>query len=354
MLTVKRLTIVSYKTLDTLKMPTLQDVAKRAGVSTATVSKVLSNTPYFTEETRSKVMKAVEDLGYRPNLAARALSSGRTQIIAVVFPYIYDAIFTDPLVLRILEGIESECTQRGYNILLSTPRLNGSGPDEHYLQLIQSGYIDGIIALDNVPLASVLAPVHNHGMPCVAIGYHETTYSVHSDDISGGHQLMRHILELGHRRVGIITVAEEMNFSINHRMHGLRIACEDAGIDFASLQIATGDFSVRSGIDCAGQLLTDYPDLTALICVNDRMAMGAIQQVRMLGRGIPNDFTVVGYDDIPTAAIFEPPLTTISQQAPELGRNAARILFEVLEGKKPASLKLPTRLIVRESSAVPR
>ncbi|MBN8618508.1 MAG: LacI family DNA-binding transcriptional regulator, partial [Anaerolineae bacterium] len=108
-------------------MPTLQDVAQKAGVSTATVSKVLSNTPYVSETTRLKVMEAVNELGYTPNLAARGLSSGKTHIIAVVFPYMYEAFFTDPLVLLILQGIEGECTQRGYNILLSTPRLRANG-----------------------------------------------------------------------------------------------------------------------------------------------------------------------------------------------------------------------------------
>src|SRR5690606_4338433 len=151
-------------------MPTLQDVAKRAGVSTATVSKVLSNTPYFTEETRLKVMAAVDELGYLPHLGARALSMGKTHIVAVVFPYIYDAIFKDPLVMQILEGIESESTQRGYNLLLSTPRLSKDGPDLHFQQMIRSGYLDGMIAIDNVPLASVAKSAYDRKIPHVVIG----------------------------------------------------------------------------------------------------------------------------------------------------------------------------------------
>lgn len=331
-------------------MPTLQDVAKRAGVSTATVSKVLSNTPYFTEKTRLKVMQAVEELGYLPNLAARALSTGKTQIVAVVFPYIYDAIFTDPLVLRILEGIETESTQRGYNLLLSTPRLTEGRPDEHYMQLIQSGYIDGILALDNVPLASVLEPVNKKGIPCVAIGYHPTAYYVRSNDYSGGLQLMEHILGQGHRHIGIISVSKQMNFSVNRRMQGLEDAAAAAGVDFSSLPIVNGDFSTSSGADGAEHLLSNFPELTALICLNDRMAMGAIQKARELGRSIPDDLAVVGYDDIPTAATFSPSLTTITQQAPELGRAAAYMLFEVLDKKTPAPIELETHLIIRQSS----
>lgn len=332
-------------------MPTLQDVAKRAGVSTATVSKVLSNKPYFTEETRDKVMKAVAELGYVPHLAARALSSGRTGIIAVVFPYLYDMIFSDPLVLRILEGIESEASQRGYAILLSTPKLTDHGPDPKYHQLITSGYIDGMITLDNVPFASVTEPASRKGIPAVAIGYYETPYTVQSDDYSGGVQLMRHVTALGHRHIGIISVPERLHYAIHYRLDGLRAAAEEANLDFDSVPRADGDFSTASGSKGAACLLEQHPDLTAIICLNDRMAIGAIQAAKQAGREVPADLSVVGYDDIPMAAAITPPLTTIDQQAPELGRAAARMLFEVIDNRAPASVRLSTALVVRESSA---
>lgn len=331
-------------------MPTLEDVARRAGVSTATVSKVLSNTPYFTEETRLKVMQAVEELGYIPNLAARALSSGKTHIIAVVFPYVYDAIFADPLVLTILEGIEAECTRRGYNILLSTPRISSNGIDENYLQLVQSGYLDGVLALDSYPVNSVLKPVTEKGIPAVAIGYHDCPYSVCSDDRGGGFQLMQYALSLGHRRIGIISIPDHLHFCVPERLAGLRAAAEAVGLDYNTLPKSNGDWSTPSGARCAAELLTAHPNLTALVCLNDRMAIGAIQQARELGRDVPRDLSVVGYDDIPMAAMFAPPITTISQQGPEMGRVAARMLFEILAGKRPTRLSMPTHLIVRQSS----
>jgi LacI family transcriptional regulator len=330
---------------------TLEDVAKRAGVSTATVSKVLSNTPYFTEKTRLKVMRAVEELGYVPNLAARALSSGKTHIIAVVFPYLYDAIFTDPLILNILQGVEEECSQRSYNLLLSTPRLTERGADENYHQLMRSGFLDGVIALDNVPIASVLKPVHDKGIPAVAIGYHSNDYYVRTADRSGGYQLMEHVLALGHHRIGIVSVPATIHFCVPERLAGMREAAEEVGLDFDALPIAKGDWSTASGGRCANSLLTRHPDLTALICLNDRMAMGVIQQARAMGRDVPRDLTVVGYDDIPTSAIFAPPLTTVTQQGPKLGQTAARLLFEVLDGGKPQPVELPTWLVVRQSSA---
>jgi DNA-binding LacI/PurR family transcriptional regulator len=349
-LVVKRLTIIDCINHSGFLVATLQDVAKRAGVSTATVSKVLSNTPYFTEATRQKVMKAVEELGYVRNIAAVALSSGKTQIIAVVFPYIYEAFFTDPLTLRILEGIEGECTQRGYNMLLSTPRLTQDGPDNHYLALIRSGYIDGIIAIDNVPNISVLKPVDKSRTACITIGYQETDLYIRSDDFSGGQQIMQHILEQGHKHIGIISIPEDMNVALNYRMDGMRSVAEDNGINFAELPTVYGDFSTANGISCTKELLEQHPQLTAIICLNDRMAIGAIQQAQAMGRKVPDDLAVAGYDDIPAAEIYTPRLTTINQQAPVLGHKAAQMLFDVLDGKAPSSINLATHLVVREST----
>jgi DNA-binding LacI/PurR family transcriptional regulator len=258
------------------------------------------------------------------------------------------------LVLSILQGVEAECSQRGYNMLLSTPRLSDDGVDENYRQLIQSGYLDGIIAIDNIPVASALKPANQKGVPTVCLGYHTNRHYVRSDDFSGGVLLMEHILELGHRAIGIIGAAEELHFSIHHRLAGLRATADEAGLDFTTFPVANGDFSTTSGAAAAKYLLENYSDLTALICLNDRMAMGAIQQARTMGRKVPRDLTVVGYDDIPTAELFAPPLTTIDQQAPKLGQIAAAMLFEVLNGKHPDPVILPTRLVVRQSSsAVP-
>lgn len=334
-------------------MPTLQDVAKYAGVSIATVSKVLSNTPYFTEETRDKVMRAVEALGYTPNLAARALSSGKTHIIAVVFPYIYDAIFTDPLVMQILEGIEAVCNGSGYNLLLSTPRLTAQGPDANFIQLVRSGYLDGLIAIDNVPLASVAAVSAERGIPTTVIGYVPAQYYVRSDDHDGGKQLVHHVTSLGHREIGLITVPDNMNFAVNERLLGVREGLAEAGIPFDPKRIFLGDYSSTSGALACQKLLDAYPQVTAIICMNDRMAIGAIQHLTSVGRRVPDDVTVVGYDDIALSSVFTPQLTTISQQASALGEIATRMLFDILGGQTPEPVVIPVELMIRGSSGIP-
>ena len=332
-------------------MATLQEVAKKAGVSTATVSKVLSNTPYFTEKTRQKVMAAVDELGYVPNLAARALVSGRTNIIGVVFPFIYDTVFTDPFVMYILEGLESVCRENRFNLLLSTPRLNGAGVEHDYLQLLRSGYLEGIVALDNVPVASVIEPAAQLGVPTVAIGSDDYPHYVYTDDFVGGNLVMEHVLSLGHRHIGIIQSPTELHAPLQRRIDGFRHAATNAGLDFAAFPIADGDFSIDSGVSAASELLIQCPDLTAIVCANDRMAMGAIQYASQHGYSVPERLTVVGYDNIPSSRAFTPPLTTINQHAPELGRHAARILFALLNGEQPDSVVLTPELLVRESSA---
>lgn len=335
-------------------MTTLQDVAKRAGVSTATVSKVLSNTPYFTAKTRDKVMRAVDELGYVPNLAARALSTGKTNVIAVVFPYVYDGIFKDPLVMHILEGIESECTQTDYNILLSTPRLTEEGVAPQFNQLLSSGYIDGVIAIDNVPLASVGDAAIKKNIPTVVIGYTENDYFVYSDDYGGGQQLMEHVLALGHKDIAIITVPDSMNHAIERRIDGIKSVLDKHGIDFDALPCELGDFSTAGGAKAMQNILSQNAKVTAVVCLNDRMAIGAIQQIYQAGLHVPDDITVVGYDNIASSEIATPPLTTIDQQAVELGREATKMLIDVLGDNCPEAKVLPTHLIVRESSAKPR
>jgi DNA-binding LacI/PurR family transcriptional regulator len=144
-----------------------------------------------------------------------------------------------------------------------------------------------------------------------------------------------------------------MHRSIDQRIVGIQAAAEMAGMDINRLPRLDGDFSMESGAACAAEMLEASPDLTAILCINDRMAMGAIQQARLIGRSVPDDLSVVGYDNIPMASVFAPPLTTIDQLAPDMGQIAAQMLFDILRGERPESIETPTKLIVRQSSALP-
>jgi len=335
-------------------MPTIQDVAKLAGVSTATVSKVLSNTPYFTEETRQKVMVAVDELQYRPNLAARALSSGKTSVIAVVFPYIYDTIFKDPHVMSILQGIETVLTSNEYHILLSTPRLTDDGPEENYVRLIRGGFIDGVIAIDNVPLASVAVEPRKMGLPVVVVGYHESEYVVRNDDFAGGKMQLEHVLSLGHKNIALIIVPPKNNYAINARLDGIRAHARAIGLDIDATPTAYSDFSTEGGAKATAEIMRDAPDTTAIIALNDRMAMGAVQQLQTMGYRVPEDVSVVGYDNLDVSGLFTPTLTTIDQDANQLGENAAQLILDVLDDDKTdfahENITVPS-LVQRASSA---
>lgn len=335
-------------------MPNLQDVAKLAGVSTATVSKVLSNTPYVSETTRQKVIHAIAELDYRPNLAARALVSGKTHIIAVVFPYLYDALFKDPLVLAILEGIEDELSQRQYNLLLSTPRLSNDGMGENYLQLMRSGYIEGIIAIDSVPDSPLTETARQYNIPLVVLGYHNAPYCVHSDDYSGGKMIMEHILELGHQQIGIVSVPKDKNLAVNERLRGMQAALQQRGLALSSFPFVESNFSTKGGASATNTLLEEHPYLTAIVCANDRMAIGAIQYLNSKGYRVPEQMTVVGYDNLSLAEMMSPALTTISQHATQLGRKSAEMLMALLNNQSPSTVVLPPTLIKRGSSGTPR
>lgn len=330
-------------------MATLREVATLAEVSTATVSKVLSNTPYVSAETRERVLHAVQTLGYEPNLAARALSKGKTYNIGVVFPYNYDHLFADPHTLAILEGVETECTQRGYNILLSTPRVPVEQSDQ-LRRLVRSGYLDGVIALETLPAAPVSAMLEQFRHPWIAIGTESVLgplNTVQSDDFSGAKAIAAHLIALGHRQIGIIGVEDIALAAAERRMEGYRAAFEEAGLDFARVPKVVGNFSTESGHRAAGELLALEDRPTAVLCLNDRMAIGAIQRAYEGGLSVPEALSVAGFDDIPNAATLTPPLTTVRQPAYAMGRKAAEMLFERITVRPTRSARVMRKADIR-------
>jgi len=336
-------------------MTTLKQVADRAGVSSATVSKVLSNTPYVSADTRARVLKAVEELGYVPNLAARALARGRTYNIGVIFPLIYTSIFTDPQTLSILEGVETVINERGYNILITTPKMPVQQSDQ-YRRLVQSRYCDGLILLENLPDELMSSFVASHNYPFVAIGYQsleDKSNTIRIDDYHGAYQAAKHLADLGHRNIGIIAVGPVSMFSISERLRGYRDALASAGIDFDRLPVACGSFSIESGAQALRQLLKADPRPTAVLCVTDLMSLGAINAAKSAGLNVPRDLSIVGFDDIPLAIHIDPPLTTVRQPSRQLGETAANLLLDILEKKQTTfdPVVLPTQLILRGSTA---
>jgi DNA-binding LacI/PurR family transcriptional regulator len=210
--------------------------------------------------------------------------------------------------------------------------------------------LQGVIAIDNVPIASVAAESERFNMPTVAIGYHQAASTIRCDDREGGRLLMRHLLGLGHRRIGLISVPVSEHLGIAERMAGLREEAAASDFAFDACPLVYGDFSVKSGADAASELLSQHADLTAIIALNDRMAMGAIQTVTQQGRRVPDDVSVVGFDNLSTAEMVNPPLTTIDQHGAEIGTQAAEILLGMLEDKHQMVQRVLAPTLVERAS----
>ncbi len=334
-------------------MATIRDVARQANVSISTASRILSNSTSetFSEATQARVLRASLELGYRPNFAARALVSGRTHIVAAVFPRIYDTPFTALASLQILAGIEAYCSANGYHLLLSAPQITDGEIDPNFINLLAGGYLDGMIVDGHLNIDPVIAALRQFDLPVVMLGYQPHPYYLRSDNFLGGRLLMQHLLELGHRRIGIIGLPDGASLAAEQRIGGLNAAYEAWGLNPKALPHIAGTFSLESGSAAAAALLSLHPDLTALVALNDRMAMGAVRQLQAMGCQVPEQISVVGYDDLPQSSEFHPPLTTINQRLGEWGAMAMHILVAQLNGGQPEPVVLEPRLIVRESSA---
>ena len=336
-------------------MVTIRDVAKRAQVSTSTASRILSNSTSekYSEATQARVLRASLELGYRANFAARALASGRTHIVAAIFPRIYDTPFTALASLQILSGIETFCSENGYHTLLASPRIINGVVDPSFTNMLAGGYPDGVIVDGNFHVEPIISIVEQFDLPMIMIGYYPHPYYLRSDNFAGGKMLMEHIVELGHRHIGIIGLQDGISPTADERLRGLRAKAEEHGLDFDLLPRINGTFSTDSGASAATWLLAQHPELTAIIALNDRMAMGAARHLQELGYHIPKQISVVGYDDLPQSSEFNPPLTTINQHLSEWGVLAMNMLDELLDNRKPEPMILQPQLVVRKSTAPP-
>ncbi len=334
-------------------MVTIKDVAKRASVSVSTASRILSRatTEKFSESTQVRVYRASLELGYRANFAAQSLVSGETRIIASVFPRIYGTPFTALASVQILSGIEAFCSANGYHMLLSSPRLIDGKVDSSFVNMLAGGYPDGIIIDSHFQIDPIMEVVQQFGIPTVALGSLSHPYRLQSDNFLGGELVMRHIVDLGHKHIGIIGVPDGVSPAADQRLMGMRIVTDELGLEFDSLPRVNGNFSSDSGASAATELITTHPELTAILAINDRMAMGAILQLQAMNYLIPEQLSITGYDDLSRAGEFNPSITTINQQLASWGELSMQMLLDVIAGQQPEPLVIQPRLIIRKSTA---
>jgi LacI family transcriptional regulator, repressor for deo operon, udp, cdd, tsx, nupC, and nupG len=335
-------------------VPNISQVAKHAGVSTATVSRVVSGSNgRVSQLTRDRVLRAVERLGYAPNSAAKNLRTQRSGKILVTVPDISNPFFS-----LILQGIEDAALKAGYAVLIGDTQHEPTR-EERYAQMLHRKEADGLIFLGHrLPdeAANLVRAAASHRAPVIngcEFSPRLGVPSVHIDNGKAAQAAMDHLYSLGHRHVGVITGPLVSPLS-RDRLRGVMAAARKANAR-KELAIAHGDFSISSGTTAAVNLLAGKQRPTAIFCFNDEMAMGVITTARQRGLHVPEDLSVVGFDDIRFARYFDPPLTTVTQPMREIGEGCVRLLLDVLSGssRTPASVTLPTQLTIRSTTAAP-
>jgi LacI family transcriptional regulator len=326
---------------------TIIDVAQRAGVSYATVSRVINNEAYVKEATRQRVQQALVDLGYVANRQARSLRGGRTHMIGLL---VRD--FDSGYIGEIIRGIDRELGERQYDLVLYTTH-GRSQRESDYVATLMRGMVDGLLlVLPRTPEA-YLTKLRQAHFPHVLIdhqGIDTAGPAVGATNWQGGYDATAYLHGLGHRRIGLITGELRMGCAVERRA-GYCAALVAHGVDVDLDLIVTGDFSQSTGYHGAKQLLALASPPTAIFASNDMMAFGAMEAVREEGLRIPEDLSIVGFDDIPQTAGVHPPLTTVRQPLEEMGRVATQMLFTYLEDPHYVEERrsLSTQLVIRHS-----
>ncbi|HEY1779048.1 MAG TPA: LacI family DNA-binding transcriptional regulator [Roseiarcus sp.] len=331
-------------------MPTIKDVAAKAGVSTATVSHVVNDTRPVNAETKRRVKAAIKALNYRPHGIARSLRVSQTGAIAVVISDVANPFFAE-----FVRGVEDTARERGdgYNLLLCNTD-ESAARERRSLDLVLDRRIDGLVMAPAGGNELLLADLVESGLPVVfgdrkLKGVPVDTVVV--DNVAAARDLTQHLLSLGHRRLGLLE-ADLASSAIHERSQGFREALAEAGVELALARVARSASTVAAAEAVAQRLinLPERPD--AVFCTNNFMTLGMTQAILNSGLACPEDVAVAGFDDFPWAAAFRPRLTVMAQPAYEIGREAATLLFDRIAGRRtgaPVQMTLNARLIVRDS-----
>jgi LacI family transcriptional regulator len=329
-------------------MSTISDVAKRAGVSPVTVSRVINRVGNVNATTQQRVEQAIEDLGYVPSGVAQSLRSKRTRSLALIVPDIQNAFWT-----TVARGVEDAAQSRGYSVFLCNTDENAA-KQQRYLDVVISQRVDGVLIAPFGSEARDLAKLVDRKIPAVVIDRHIEGWEVDSvsgDSLSGARALVSHLIALGHRRIAMLA-GPAATATAADRVAGYRIALAEAGIAEDPRLIWYGEYKALSGERMMAQALDAGGDPTAVFAANNAIAMGAIDELERRGLRIPHDIALVSFDDLPNTSRLFPFLTVAVQPAYEIGANAAQLLLSRLDADvplQPRHVVLPTRLIIRYS-----
>ena len=327
---------------------TLRMVAREAGVSASTVSRIINGTVNVSDGLKHAVEAAIAKFDFRPNAAARGLALGKTLTIGVVAQAIDSPFYGEGL-----RGIEACLRQRGYAPLFMSGNWHEEDEDRCMRELIARG-VDGIIVFAG-RLSDAKLKRYAREVSTVVTGRQlrsKGLFSLQIDDREGAMLAVRHLLELGHRRIAFITGSEDHPDAIE-RLAGYRKALEEAGIGFDPKLVAVGDWHEEGGLRATLELLDSKAPFTALFCVNDQTAYGALLGLFRRNLSVPRDVSLVGFDDLPSSTYRVPPLTSVRQAIGTLGEQSAQAILQLLAGTRPRSSPPAVELVVRESTSSP-
>jgi LacI family transcriptional regulator len=330
---------------------TIETVASEAGVSKTTVSFVLNNNPTISATTREKVLQVVRELGYQPNVNARNLSSRRSRTVCVLVPEL-GRLFEDPYFSRAISGVYDELEAADYRFQLRKASYEFA-TNREFLNLFIRSEIAGMLYIGSTLDDGYLSDLIDTGYPFVFVNSFLPDVNlpyVIADNVQGGYLATKHLIDLGHVRIGHVSGSMNTN-SARERIEGYRKALEEAGIKVDESLVISGGYNRIAARDATSRLLQLTPRPTAIFAANDIMALSVMEVVEAAGLNIPRDIAVVGGDNIELSQLTKPPLTSVEQSVFEVAREAVRVLFDLIDGQEPRPRQvMETRLIVRESS----
>ncbi|WP_261130751.1 LacI family DNA-binding transcriptional regulator [Bacillus sp. Marseille-Q3570] len=330
-------------------MVTIKDVARKANVSTATVSRILNNQTGYSEQTRETVMKVIEELSYKPNAVARSLISRNTQTIGVLFPNVSSMLSSE-----ILQGIEEVAHHYGSSVIVCHTASDGIRTNK-YLQLLHEKRVDGLIFVSETLRDEYYEKIKTMNIPLVLISTmsykHQVPY-VKVDDRNASYTATKYLIENGHTKIGMISGNKKDPIAGAPRIQGFQDALSESSLsDSSNNVIFQNGFTFQDGKEGALKLLQQSPEITGIVAASDEIAIGAMSSLHHMGKKVPDDLSIIGYDNLTTSEMVIPPLTTIAQPFVEMGANASEMIFEMLRNHthQVQSRIMRHQLIERES-----
>jgi LacI family transcriptional regulator len=329
---------------------TIRDVAKHAGVSAKTVSRVINEQPFVRDSTRAKVLESIEELGFVVDLSAKRLATGQSYAIGLIY---HNASWH--YILEVQKAVLQAARESGYSTVMLPCDVCTEQDSHEILRAVSQRAVDGFIftpPADN--LTQLLETLQDLGIPFVRLSPTERQKPwpyVTATDTQGAYEMTRFLLELGHRRIGYVVGPIDQKAG-NDRLEGYKAALTGFGIEMEPSLTVYGNDHFGSGFAAASELLARDPRPTAIFCNNDEMAAGACAAAFEAGLRVPQDVSIAGFDDIPLSRQIWPPLTTVRQPIREMATTAAKLLVSVLQGQEPSHLavEIPTTLVVRKST----